>query len=106
MFALYIVGYTIRLLVLTVISKKVKDYRNIKILFAMHEQEKLKHPIHRIYIPMIIFKNQLAMIFIVCLSGDPISQIASSGCVYLVFTLYSVFACPYPICIRIFIHLQ
>lgn len=51
-------------------------------------------------------RNQLAMVLMAALSDNPISQLAASGTIYLVFTLYSVFACPFPGSVRVFVHIQ
>lgn len=53
-----------------------------------------------------MLKNQVVMTLIVALSDDFTAQIVSSGCIYLIFTLYSIFYCPFPNSMRIFVHIQ
>jgi hypothetical protein len=114
-FIIYIIGYTFRLLIGA--ARFMKNNKNnlqnsnkmnkssIEILFHKHEPLK-NHILNAIFLPLLLIRNQLISVFMVMLSFNPIYQIASCGSIVVVFTIYSLVFCPYPLLLRVCLHIS
>ena len=58
------------------------------------------------YIPAFIIRNMLIAMLLVFVSSNPVHQALSFFIILLLFSAYSIFFCPYPTLLRVFIHLS
>ena len=97
---LYLFAYIIRLFI-----GAIKSSSSTNLLLALHQATK-SHPLHRLYIPILMLRTQIITILLVTLSHDPQAQVLSAFLIFLIFCFYSLCCCPYQTGLRIFIHLQ